>query len=58
MNLIVRGIIWYGFYLFLILLPLATTALAQPARAAQPFLVELAVGAGFVGFRSWPWSLR
>ena len=34
MILIVRGIIWYGFYLFLILLPLVTAALAQPARAA------------------------
>ena len=50
MILIVRGIIWYGLYLFLILLPLVTAMLAQPARAAQPFLVELAVGAGFVGF--------
>lgn len=50
MVLIVRGIIWYGFYLFLILLPLVTAALAQPARVTQPFLVEVAVGAGFVGF--------
>ena len=50
MILIVRGIIWYGLYLFLILLPLVTAILAQPARAAQPFLIELAVGAGFVGF--------
>ena len=24
MTLIIRGIIWYGFYLFLILLPLVT----------------------------------
>ena len=50
MILIVRGIIWYGLYLFLVLLPLVTAILAQPARAAQPFLIELAVGAGFVGF--------
>jgi predicted ferric reductase len=50
MLLIVRGIIWYGLYLFLILLPLLTAALSDPTRASQPFLVELAVGAGFVGF--------
>ena len=50
MILIVRGIIWYGLYLFLILLPLATAALANPARNSQPLIVELAVGAGFIGF--------
>ena len=50
MLLIVRGIFWYGLYLFLILLPIAMATVAAPARAAQPFLVEVAVGAGFVGF--------
>ena len=50
MILIVRGILWYGLYLFLILLPLVTAILAQSTRASQPFLIELAVGAGFVGF--------
>ncbi|MDX1435908.1 MAG: ferric reductase-like transmembrane domain-containing protein [Anaerolineales bacterium] len=50
MILIVRGIIWYGLYLFLILLPLATAAIANPNRASQPLLVEIAVGAGFIGF--------
>jgi predicted ferric reductase len=50
MILIARGILWYGLYLFLILLPLATAALANPTRASQPFMVELAVAAGFVGF--------
>ena len=50
MILIVRGIVWYGLYLFLILLPLATAALVDPDRMSQPLLVELAVGAGFVGF--------
>ncbi len=50
MLLIVRGIIWYGLYLFLILLPLLTAALSDPTRVSPPFLVELAVGAGFVGF--------
>ncbi|MCP4359164.1 MAG: ferredoxin reductase family protein [Chloroflexi bacterium] len=50
MILIVRGIIWYGLYLFLILLPLATAVITDPAKAPQPFLVEVAVGAGFIGF--------
>lgn len=50
MIFVVRGIIWYGLYLFLILLPLATAAIANPARASQPLLVEIAVGAGFIGF--------
>jgi len=50
MLLIVRGIIWYGLYLFLILLPLITAAISNPTRAAQPFLVEVAVAAGFIGF--------
>jgi predicted ferric reductase len=50
MILIVRGIIWYGLYLFLILLPLATAAMSNPNRDPQPFMTEIAVGAGFVGF--------
>ena len=50
MILIVRGIIWYGLYLFLILLPLITALVANPSRIAQPFWVEIAVAAGFVGF--------
>ena len=50
MILIVRGIIWYGLYFFLILLPLGTAALANPDRISQPLIVEIAVGAGFVGF--------
>ena len=45
MILIVRGIVWYGFYLFLLLLPLLTAALSNPERAAQSFLVEVAVAA-------------
>ena len=39
MILIVRGIIWYGFYLFLLLLPLLTAALSNPWRASQAFLI-------------------
>ena len=50
MLLIVRGIIWYGLYLFLILLPLGVAILADPARKEQPFLIELGVAVGFIGF--------
>ena len=50
MILIVRGIIWYGLYLFLIILPLATATLAAPERASQSLLIQIAVGAGFIGF--------
>lgn len=50
MNLILRGILWYGLYLFLIALPLATAARVDAGRVSQSLLVELAVGAGFVGF--------
>ena len=50
MILIVRGIIWYGLYLFLALLPLITGLAATPDRISQPLLVEIAVGAGFIGF--------
>ena len=50
MKLIARGILWYGLYLFLILLPLMTAGISNPDRISQPLLVEIAVGAGFVGF--------
>ena len=50
MILIVRGALWYGLYLFLIVLPLATAVAAQPDRLPQPFLLELGVAFGFIGF--------
>lgn len=50
MLLIVRGIIWYGLYLFLILLPLATAAIVDPDKVPQPLIVELGVAVGFIGF--------
>ena len=49
MVLIVRGMLWFGLYLFLILLPLATAALVRPARVSPGLLGEIGVGAGFVG---------
>ena len=50
MILIARGIKWYGLYLFLILLPIFTALVSGPNRISQPLIVEIAVGAGFVGF--------
>jgi predicted ferric reductase len=50
MRLIVRGALWFGLYLYLVLLPLATAVLSNPDRAAPSPLVALGVGAGFVGF--------
>ncbi|HSG16802.1 MAG TPA: ferredoxin reductase family protein [Anaerolineae bacterium] len=50
MVFIARGIIWYGLYLFLILLPLATAIIASPNRVDPPFLSALGIAAGFIGF--------
>ena len=47
---ITRGIKWFGLYLFLILLPLVTAFVSNPDSISQPPLVEIAVGAGFIGF--------
>ncbi|MGD8463734.1 MAG: ferric reductase-like transmembrane domain-containing protein [Anaerolineae bacterium] len=49
MALLLRGILWFGLYLFLILLPLLTAVLSRPERQSPPFVVALGVGAGFVG---------
>jgi predicted ferric reductase len=46
----VRGILWFGLYLFLVLLPLITAVLSNPDRATPSPLLALGVGAGFVGF--------
>ena len=44
MTLIIRGIIWYGFYLFLILLPLVTARWRSRHAQRSPF------------WSSWPWA--
>lgn len=49
MKMTVRGIIFFGIYIFLITLPLDTALIANPQRVGKPFIVEIAVGAGFVG---------
>ena len=50
MKMTVRGIIFFGIYIFLITLPLDTALLSNPTRIPKPFIVEIAVGAGFIGF--------
>lgn len=49
MKMTVRGIIFFGIYIFLITLPLDVALLSNPQRVPQPLIVEIAVGAGFVG---------
>jgi predicted ferric reductase len=49
MALMVRGILWFGLYIFLALLPLATAVISNPNRGQGPLIREIAVGAGFVG---------
>ena len=48
MELIVRGIIWFGFYLFLVLFPLVIGAVFHPA-GGRSFSLELGVACGYVG---------
>jgi len=50
MRMTVRGIIFFGLYFFLTTLPLDIALLANSTRLPKPFIVEVAVGAGFVGF--------
>ena len=49
MALMVRGTLWFGLYIFLALLPLATAVISNPNRGQGPLIREIAVGAGFVG---------
>ena len=49
MALIIRGTIWFGMYLFLVLLPLGAAIAAAPDRTAPPLILGMAIGAGFVG---------
>ena len=50
MKMTVRGIIFFGLYFVLITLPLDIALLANTTRLPKPFIVEVAVGAGFIGF--------
>ena len=48
LELIVRGVIWFGFYVFLVLFPLVIGALFHPG-GGRSFSVELGVACGYVG---------
>ncbi len=50
MVYIARGIIWYGMYLFLVLLPLGTALVSNPDRTSPSFTTSLGIAAGFIGF--------
>jgi len=47
-ELIVRGAIWFGFYIFLVLFPLVIGAVFHPA-GGRSFSLELGVACGYVG---------
>jgi predicted ferric reductase len=46
----VRGIIFFAIYIFLLTLPLDTALIANPNRVPGSLLVNIAVGAGFIGY--------
>ncbi|MGO9336656.1 MAG: ferric reductase-like transmembrane domain-containing protein [Terracidiphilus sp.] len=48
MQLIVRGAIWFGLYIFLVLFPLLIGAMFHPA-GVRSFSLELGVACGYVG---------
>jgi predicted ferric reductase len=50
MKMTLRGILFFFIYFFLASLPLAVALISAPNRSAGTFIVELAVGAGFIGF--------
>ena len=48
MELIIRGALWFGFYIFLVLFPLVIGAVFHPA-GGRSFSLELGVACGYVG---------
>ena len=49
MTLIVRGIFWFGLYVFLVTFPLLAAVLAEPWSGSRSFLANVGVGAGYLG---------
>lgn len=45
-----RGAVWFGVYLVLILFPLLVGSIFRPANVADSFLVNFAAALGYVGF--------
>jgi predicted ferric reductase len=50
MRMTVRGIIFFGIYIFLVTLPLDTALISNPDRVPGTLSINIAVGAGFIGF--------
>lgn len=50
MRMTVRGIIFFGIYIFLVTLPLETALIANPSRIPGTLPINIAVGAGFIGY--------
>ncbi len=50
MGLLFRGIVWFGAYVLLVLLPLGLALLGDPLAAARPWSLEFAVAAGFIAY--------
>jgi predicted ferric reductase len=50
MRILLRGAVWFGFYLVMILFPLLVGSVFRPAGASDSFLVNLSAGLGYVGF--------
>ncbi len=50
MGLLFRGIVWFGLYVTLVLLPLGVALIFDPIAARRAPAVEFAVAAGFIAF--------
>lgn len=48
MNLLLRGLVWFGLYVVLTLLPLGVAFWDRPWEAPRPFLLEASVATGFL----------
>lgn len=50
MGLLFRGIVWFGLYVLLTVLPLGVATIVDPYPTPRPFLLELSVGLGLVAY--------
>jgi predicted ferric reductase len=50
MKVMLRGAVWFGFYLAMIMFPLLVGLIFRPPGASDSFLVNLSAGLGYVGF--------
>lgn len=49
MKFMIRGVIWIGLYLFIILFPLVIAVINDPITGARPLGIEVAAAFGYVG---------